>query len=118
MTAREMHAVDSENKRNLQNDSRRLFQLGKSLSIEGHPWRKFSTGNFATLTEAARKEVERGGQALHDGEESEGDGGPVGREARRRLVEWWKQEYCAGRMSLTVVGKGKCLPLLPPEYHV
>ncbi|TCD63052.1 hypothetical protein EIP91_006039 [Steccherinum ochraceum] len=71
LTAREIHAVDSENKRNLQNDSRRLFQLGKSVSLPGHPWTKFSTGNFATLTEAARKEVEKGGHVPSEEEERE-----------------------------------------------
>lgn len=34
------------------------------------------------------------------------DGGPVGRETRRRLIEWWSKEYCAGRMRLCVIGKG------------
>ena len=38
--------------------------------------------------------------------ESSDDGGPIGRETRRRLVEWWSREYCAGRMRLCVVGKG------------
>lgn len=38
--------------------------------------------------------------------ELEADGGAVGRETRRRLVEWWTQEYCANRMRLCVVGKG------------
>lgn len=41
------------------------------------------------------------------GSESEADGGVVGRETRRRLVEWWSNEYCANRMRLCVVGKGK-----------
>ncbi|KAG1891434.1 Metalloenzyme, LuxS/M16 peptidase-like protein [Suillus subluteus] len=36
--------------------------------------------------------------------ENEPDGGIVGRETRRRLVEWWNREYCAGRMRLCVVG--------------
>ena len=35
----------------------------------------------------------------------EADGGVVGRETRRRLVEWWSKEYCAGRMRLAVIGK-------------
>ena len=39
--------------------------------------------------------------------ESDPDGGPVGRETRRRLMEWWQTEYCAGRMRLAVVGRGK-----------
>ncbi|OCH92098.1 insulin-degrading enzyme [Obba rivulosa] len=37
--------------------------------------------------------------------ELEGDGGVVGRETRRRLVEWWSKEYCASRMRLCVIGK-------------
>ena len=41
------------------------------------------------------------------GSESEGDGGVIGRETRRRLVEWWSKEYCASRMRLCIVGKGK-----------
>ncbi|CAL1699584.1 unnamed protein product [Somion occarium] len=104
LTSREIHAVDSENKRNLQNDGRRIFQLGRSLSKDGHPWKKFGTGNFKSLTEAARRKFEQEGVDWK-GEEDSGDGGPVGRETRRRLVEWWKQQYCAGRMSLAVIGK-------------
>lgn len=50
-TAREMNAVDSEFHRNLQDDSRRLFQLLKSTSSSGHPFRKFSTGNLRTLSD-------------------------------------------------------------------
>jgi insulysin len=38
--------------------------------------------------------------------ENDADGGVVGRETRRRLVEWWNREYCAGRMRVCVVGKG------------
>ncbi|KAF9000402.1 Metalloenzyme, LuxS/M16 peptidase-like protein [Cyathus striatus] len=37
--------------------------------------------------------------------EAEADGGSVGREIRRRLVEWWEKEYCASRMRLCVIGK-------------
>lgn len=39
--------------------------------------------------------------------EMEADGGAVGRETRRRLVEWWTKEYCASRMRLCVIGKGR-----------
>lgn len=110
LTSREIHAVDSENKRNLQNDARRIFQLGKSLSLPGHRWGKFGTGNYASLTEAARKKIEEGSVSntnnlLKDDADDE-KVGPVERETRRRLVEWWEQEYCAGRMTLAVVGKG------------
>jgi insulysin len=36
---------------------------------------------------------------------ADGDGGPAGRETRRRLLEWYEKEYCASRMSLAVIGK-------------
>lgn len=41
--------------------------------------------------------------------ETEADGGAIGRETRRRLVEWWSKEYCASRMRLAIVGKGQFL---------
>ncbi len=100
-----MNAVDSENKRNLQNDSRRIHQLSKSLSVPGHPWTKFGTGNLESLTATARKKLEEEGIDL--GEADKGDGGPIGREVRKRLMEWWEKEYCASRMSLAVIGTGK-----------
>ncbi|KAJ4171777.1 metalloprotease [Fusarium falciforme] len=43
---RELKAVDSENKKNLQNDAWRLHQLEKSLSNPNHPFCHFPTGNF------------------------------------------------------------------------
>jgi insulysin len=130
--------VHSENTKNLQNDSWRVFQLNKHLSRPGHPWRKFGTGNKQTLTEAARKA--RGANANvpekaslsaflngtssavaspipsrvaspapsvnSQASESDSDGGSVGRETRRRLIEWWSKEYCSSRMTLSLVGKG------------
>jgi insulysin len=44
--------------------------------------------------------------------EAEADGGAIGRETRRRLVEWWSKEYCASRMRLCVIGKGMLAILL------
>lgn len=46
---REVQAVDSEFRRNLQNDSRWMFQTMRSLSGPGHPWRRFGTGSAASL---------------------------------------------------------------------
>ena len=34
------------------------------------------------------------------------DGGVVGRETRRRLVEWWETHYSASNMNLAIIGKG------------
>ena len=98
-TAREINAVNSENSKNQQSDSRRLYQLMKSLSDRSHPWNKFGCGSKDTLS--------RGGDGWHDSEE---DGGPAGRETRRRLIEWWETHYCANRMHLVLVGNGNtCL---------
>jgi secreted Zn-dependent insulinase-like peptidase len=48
-TAREVHAVDSENSKNLVNDGRRRWQVLKSLALPDHHFSKFSTGNKLTL---------------------------------------------------------------------
>lgn len=102
LAAREINAVDSEFKRNLQNDGRRVLQLTKELSLPGHPWRKFGTGNYATLSACGRN-GEDGGAGGDDSE------GAVMKETRRRLFEWWKAHYCASRMALAVVGRGRKL---------
>lgn len=103
----------------------RIFQLNKHLTRPNHPWSKFGSGNLDSLSKAA-KEAQTGiktsqnatseGHALisqptasqdSTTSEQDADGGAVGREIRRRLVEWWKKEYCASRMRLSIVGKGK-----------
>ncbi|KXN92195.1 Insulin-degrading enzyme [Leucoagaricus sp. SymC.cos] len=84
-TSRELNAVNSENKKNHQTDVWRIFQLNKHLSKPGHVWSKFGTGNR---------------------DKTDADGGAVGREIRRRLIEWWTEEYCASRMNLCILGKG------------
>jgi len=135
-TVRELNAVDSENKKNLQNDMRRIYQVNKHLTKPGHVWSKFGTGNKVTLTSAARTLIQDSVKKGTNGSatspesstdpspvssslpspspsvssgtslESSDDGGPIGRETRHRLVEWWSKEYCAGRMRLCVIGKG------------
>ncbi|KAH7343303.1 Metalloenzyme, LuxS/M16 peptidase-like protein [Rhizoctonia solani] len=120
-TSRELNAVDSENKKNRQNDVWRLHQLNKLLSKPGHPWEKFGTGNRESLTAASRKRTHP--ELLPpDASDSlatspvpspspsemenndDGDGGAAGRETRRRLVEWWETHYSAERMKLVVLG--------------
>ncbi|KAI3619291.1 a-pheromone processing metallopeptidase ste23 [Moniliophthora roreri] len=134
-TSRELNAVDSEHRKNHQADMWRVFQLNKHLSKEGHPWNKFGSGNRESLSKHAKELKAKGklvANGMPDPEnktlqvppspipsrmasptpsdvstasENEADGGAVGRETRRRLVEWWEKEYCAGRMHLCVVGK-------------
>jgi insulysin len=111
-----LNAVDSEHQKNRQQDGWRLFQLGKSLSVDGHKWRKFGSGNRESLLMSAKiirhdngpiKCSDSKNSIIEDDSRSEeADGGPTGREVRRRLMEWWRKEYCAGRMKLAVVGKG------------
>lgn len=124
-TSRELNAVDSENKKNHQTDVWRVFQLNKHLSKDGHVWSKFGTGNRDSLSKAAREVKAQmvldltpsGGLNLALSNpssrvlspvpsETDADGGIVGREIRRRLIEWWTEEYCASRMNLCIIGKG------------
>ncbi|KAJ8083457.1 metalloprotease [Marasmius tenuissimus] len=105
-TTRELKAVDSEYKLKHQLDNRRLYMLDKTLSKAGHPYRKFGTGNWEALREKAKELKEKGELPEKEGDSDDSpDGGAIGREVRRRLVEWWKSEYCAGRMRLCVLGK-------------
>ena len=92
-------------------------------------WRKFGSGNRESLSRAAREmktqeklNASRNGSLAPSpipsrsgspapsvasvNSETDADGGAVGREIRRRLVEWWSKEYCASRMRLCVIGNG------------
>ncbi len=73
-------------------DSRRLFQLWKSLSDKDHPWNKFGCGNKATL--------------LKEGEADANADGEKAKETRMRVVDWWEKHYCASRMKVAIVGAG------------
>ncbi|KAF8643775.1 hypothetical protein AX16_008794 [Volvariella volvacea WC 439] len=133
-TSRELNAVESEHKKNHQSDLWRMFQLNKHLSRPGHVWSKFGSGSRESITQAARALKAKGllsnasngapkqllgapasadpsraaspaPSVVSTNSEAEPDGGVVGRETRRRLVEWWSEEYCARRMRLCVIGK-------------
>ncbi len=81
---RELKAVDSENKKNLQSDNWRLSQLNKSLSNPKHPYHHFSTGNLETLRDEPRKR---------------------GVEIRDEFMNFHDQHYSANRMKLVVLGR-------------
>ncbi|TYZ68896.1 hypothetical protein PybrP1_010965 [[Pythium] brassicae (nom. inval.)] len=83
-TEREMHAVDSENAKNLQNDHRRLYQLEKSLASPAHPFHKFGTGNLATLGHGPKAR---------------------GLDVRQALLDFHAAHYSASIMKLVVYGK-------------
>ncbi|KAK5166544.1 metalloprotease [Saxophila tyrrhenica] len=80
---RELQAVDSENKKNLQSDNWRMMQLHRSTSSKQHPHHKFSTGNY---------------QTLHDD--------PIGRgvKVRDEFMSFYDRNYSANRMKLAVLG--------------
>ncbi|GEQ71646.1 hypothetical protein JCM33374_g5332 [Metschnikowia sp. JCM 33374] len=80
---REIRAVDSENKKNLQNDLWRMYQLDKSTSNPNHPFNGFSTGNYVTLND----EPEARGLNVRD-----------------VLLQFYKEQYSSNLMSLVVLG--------------
>jgi len=81
---RELKAVDSENKKNLQSDNWRLSQLDKSLSSPKHPYHHFSTGNLETLRDEPRKR---------------------GVDVRKEFISFHDKHYSANRIKLVVLGK-------------
>ncbi|KAF9579675.1 Insulinase (Peptidase M16), partial [Lunasporangiospora selenospora] len=83
-TDRELRAVDSEFKRNLQMDTRRLFQLGKHLSSRENPYWHFSTGNLITLRELPQKDKIN---------------------VREELIKFYHKYYSANIMKLVILGQ-------------
>lgn len=81
---REIKAVDSENKKNLQSDTWRLHQLNKALSNPAHPYCHFSTGSWKTL---------------HDD--------PIARgvKIRDEFMKFHAKHYSANRMKLVILGR-------------
>lgn len=85
-TTREIKAVDSENQKNLLSDAWRMNQLQKHLSMEGHPYHKFSTGNWDTL------EVRPKAKGL---------------DTRNELIKFYEENYSANLMHLVIYAKEK-----------
>lgn len=81
---RELKAVDSENKKNLQSDQWRLSQLSKALSNPKHPFSHFSTGNVQTL------------KTIPEGR---------GVKIREEFIKFYEKHYSANRMKLVVLGQ-------------
>ncbi|SCU77844.1 LAMI_0A02542g1_1 [Lachancea mirantina] len=83
-TDKEINAVDSENKKNLQSDLWRLYQLDKSLTNPEHPFHKFSTGNIKTLGEIPKSE---------------------NIDIRDELLKFYDSSYSANIMKLCILGR-------------
>ncbi|MBJ7450145.1 MAG: insulinase family protein [Parachlamydiales bacterium] len=71
---REMHAVDQEHAKNIQNDDWRIYFIQKELGNPQHPNSGFSTGNLETLNRISQKE----------------------------LIDWYNTHYSSNIMTLVV----------------
>ncbi|KAI2637372.1 peptidase M16 inactive domain-containing protein [Xylaria nigripes] len=80
---RELRAVDSEHKKNLQNDQWRLHQLEKFLSNNKHPYSHFSTGNLEVLKTIPEAR---------------------GFDVRQKFMDFHAKYYSANIMKLCVLG--------------
>lgn len=83
-TEREIRAVDSEHKKNLQSDAWRAFQLEKSLSDPRHPYSHFGTGSARTLWDEPRRR---------------------GQDVRDELLKFHDRYYSANVMKLVILGR-------------
>ncbi|EPS39814.1 hypothetical protein H072_6386 [Dactylellina haptotyla CBS 200.50] len=81
---RELNAVDSEHKKNLQQDNYRSYQLGKYLSNSNHPYSKFTTGNLETLRDGPRGK---------------------GVDVRDRFIKFHERYYSGNLMKLCILGR-------------
>ncbi|KAG0054713.1 Insulinase (Peptidase M16) [Gryganskiella cystojenkinii] len=81
---REIRAVDSEFKQKLQEDARRLFQIGKHTCSRQHPYWHFGTGNLITLKEDPAKQ---------------------GINVRAELIAFYNKYYSASIMKVTILGR-------------
>mmetsp|Transcript_33829 Transcript_33829/g.66784 ORF Transcript_33829/g.66784 Transcript_33829/m.66784 type:complete len:1007 (-) Transcript_33829:91-3111(-) len=109
---REVLAVDSENAKNVQNDSWRMYQLTKGLARDEHPFRKFGTGNASTLRDGdlTGHKAEKGLATSDAGEEMpEGEGEKVDesrvRILREALLEFHGNFYSANTMQVCLLGR-------------
>ncbi len=99
-TDRELRAVDSEHKKNLQSDTWRLFQLDKHLSNPAYPYNSFGTGNLVSLKErptAKGLDVREGFMKFHETYYSANLMKLVvlGRESLDQLQEWVVDKFSA-----------------------
>jgi insulysin len=88
-TTLEMHAVDSEHRKNLQSDSWRAFQMLKHVSSASTPFHAFATGDMSSLNKSGTRAV---------------------------LLAFHAAHYTAQRMRLTVVSKHSVSEVRIPIY--
>ncbi|KTW25692.1 hypothetical protein T552_04211, partial [Pneumocystis carinii B80] len=80
----EIHAINSEFKKNQQNEEWNILQLEKSLSNEKSPYYKFGTGNYQTLMDNPKKN---------------------GKDILEEVKNFYLKYYSANLMKLVVISK-------------
>ena len=108
---REVNAVNAEYLGKRQDDDWRVAQLERHLSSDGHIWRKFGTGNTQTLLgpDAQEPTSAEAPVAVDSADDTaQTPCSEAGLELRRRVMDWWSTYYCANRMCLAILGKGRC----------
>lgn len=83
-TDKEINAIDSEHKKNLQNDIWRQYQLDKHLSNHSHPYHRFPTGSHTTLGTEPRN---------------------YGIDIRQELLKYYNKWYSANIMNFCIIGR-------------
>ncbi|CAI2726114.1 unnamed protein product [Schistosoma spindalis] len=83
-TEREVSAVQSEHEKDISNDTRRLFQLERSLSKSGHDYTKFFSGNRYSLFESSCA------QSVN---------------TREKLLQFYSTWYSSNVMGLVILGR-------------
>jgi len=81
-TERELNAIESENAKNLQSDTFRIYQIQKERANRRHPFSKFFTGNKKTLLEGTKSQ---------------------GINLRQELLKFYETYYSANQMTLALV---------------
>ncbi|KAJ1917244.1 metalloprotease [Mycoemilia scoparia] len=82
-TEREVKAVDSEYKKNTQNDSWRYYHILKTLSNSKYPFSQFNIGNYESLMGAAGYSADK---------------------MRSTVIDFYQKYYTSDLMKLIVVG--------------
>ena len=72
---REVRAVDSEHKKNIQNDMWRIFRFKSVISNRDHPSHKFSTGSLETLSDE---------------------------NIREKMIAFYNEYYCSNNISISI----------------
>lgn len=81
---KEVHAIDSEHKKNIQDPARQALAVMYHIADRGSPASRFHTGNYQTLAKSSAP------GSLKD---------PV-----KALNTFFKKHYCPGRMKVVTVG--------------